>query len=89
MRLTIKEVYQHRETIIHTVFHLLCDSEIKSASLSENAIKAEVSNHTIYHYFDWTEQIVVRFAKCRHRIMQNMLQIVEDIPYYAAVAGYG
>lgn len=89
MRLTEEEMYERRETMIQTAFHLFCERGIENVPLSEIAKKAQVGENTLYRYFDNKETLVQEaFVKLWNTIMQNVEHIVENVPDYDSLNGY-
>lgn len=81
---------ERRNAIIHAAFRLFCDYGIGIVSLSRIAKKAKVSENTIYRYFGNKEKLVLEaFIYLWDTIMQNVDRIVESVPNYAALSGYG
>lgn len=90
MRLTEEAIRERRETMIYTAFRLFCDRGIENVSMQEIAKKAQVGENTLYRYFGNKEQLVLEaFIKLWDTIMQNVERVVEGIPNYAALTGYG
>lgn len=90
MRLTEEDIQERRETMILTAFHLFCERGIENISLLEIAKKAGVGENTLYRYFGNKEQLVLEaFVKLWDTIMQNVGRIVESVPNYEALTGYG
>ena len=90
MRLTEEDMKKRRETIIHTAFQLFCDHGIESVPISEIAKQARVSENTICRSFGNEEKLVLdAFVMLWDTIMHNVEQIVQGVPNYAAMTGYG
>lgn len=76
--------------MIQTAFRLFCDRGIENVPLSEIAKKAGVGENTLYRYFDNKETLVLEaFVKLWDTIMNNVEQIVESVPNYDTLTGYG
>lgn len=81
---------ERREAIIQAAFHLFCARGIDNVPMLEVAQKAQISENTLYRYFSNKEKLVLEaFVKMWDTIMQNVEQIVESVPSYDALTGYG
>lgn len=90
IRLTEEAMQERRKAIIHAAFRLFCDHGIKIVSLSMISKKAKVSENTIYRYFGNKEKLVLEvFVILWDNAMQSVEQIVDRVPNYEAMTGYG
>lgn len=89
MRLTEEEMQERREKIIQTAFRLFCERGIEGVPLTEIAKKAQVSDNTIYRYFENKENLVLEaFIKLWDNIMSFVERGVEGTANYASLTGY-
>lgn len=89
MRLTEEDMQERRNTVIQVASRLFCERGIKGVSLLEIAQKAHIGEKTIYRYFNNKETLVLEtFVMMCDAIMQNVEQIVENVPHYNDLTGY-
>lgn len=90
MRLTEEDMQARKETMIQTAFRLFCDRGIENVSMLEIAKQAQVGENTLYRYFANKETLVLEaFIKLWDTIMHNVEEVVESVPNYDALTGYG
>lgn len=89
MRITQEDMQERRNTIVRTAFRLFCDDGIEHVSLSAIARQAQVSDNTLYRYFE-NKATLVQEAFDAHwcAMMQNVAQIATQAPRYDALTGY-
>lgn len=89
MRISEGEMQVRRKRFIKVAFKLFCKHGIAQVSMEQIAKTAQISENTIYRYFDNKETLVQEaFFRLWDTIMQKVERSVEGVADYHALTGY-
>ncbi|CUP60678.1 MULTISPECIES: TetR/AcrR family transcriptional regulator [Hungatella] len=89
MRITEETMQKRRELIIYNAFQMFSERGIEKVKIIEIARKSEVSDNTVYRYFENKENLVREaFIMLWSNIMDGVEKNVENTPNYSELSGF-